>query len=132
MKKKDNEGAKEPIAVVDGNSMKDNGMAIAGITVGVIALAICLWRFNWFTFLVSIVGGIFVSSVACMSQKQNNVMVIISIICSTVALIVGLINYPDVLDPIINCMQIAAWVVKLVKQVWSEWASSMQGFLYFW
>ena len=131
MENKGKEAAQVPAAVMADNPLKNKGMATAGITVGASALAICLWRFNWFTFVFSLVGGILVSLIACVSKKQNNAMVIASIVCSTAALLVGLVNYPDVLDPVIGCMKIAALLLECVKQVWSEWASAMQGFLYF-
>lgn len=67
----------------------------------------------------------------CASKKQNIAMVIVSIVCSTTALLVGLANHPGVLNSIIGCMRIIIWLLKHVKQMWGEWASAMQGFLYF-
>ena len=109
-------------------SQNDKGMAIAGVTVGLIALSLCVFAFNWFTFLVSLVGGILLSAMACLLKKQNNTMVIVSIVCSTVAIIIGLINYPEVLNPIIICLKLAAWLLEKVKDVWGEWASSLSWF----
>lgn len=130
MSNRGTEEVRKSAKVIKTNSLEDKGMAIGGITVGVSALAICLWHFNWFTFCFSLVGGILLSAIACASKRENNVMVMLSIVCSSIALIVGLINYSDVLNPIINCLTIAAWLLEQVKEVWNEWASAMHNFLY--
>lgn len=110
---------------IKNHSQIDKGMAIAGITVGLTAFSLCIFAFNWFTFWVSLIGGILLSTVACFLRKQNSVMVIVSIVCSTTAIIIGLIYYPEVLDPIIAVFKSAAWLLERVKGVWGEWASSL-------
>lgn len=126
-----NEGSnvtQEAQVSIKNRSQIDKGMAIAGITVGLIAFSLCIFAFNWFTFLVSLIGGILLSTMACFSEKQNNVMVIVSIVCSTMAIIIGLIHYPEVLNPIIIGLKLVAWLLERVKDVWGEWASSLNQF----
>ena len=57
---------------IKNHSQIDKGMAIAGITVGLTAFSLCIFAFNWFTFWVSLIGGILLSTVACFLRKQNS------------------------------------------------------------
>lgn len=107
-------------------TVNDRGIAIAGIIVGLMPLSLCLFAFNWFTFFTGLIGG--VSAVMYLFKKYSDAVVVAGIICSTVGIIFGLINYPEVLDPIINCLTFAAWLLEQVKNVWGGWASSLKEF----
>lgn len=74
----------------------ERGMAVAGITVGFIALSFCLFAYNWFTCLLSCIG-IALSIFSFVSRKKINIVTIISIVCSTIGLMAGIIVSPEVI-----------------------------------
>lgn len=82
----------------------ERGMAVAGITVGLIALSFCLFAYNWFTCLMSCIG-IAMSIFSFLSRKKIDALTIISIVCSATGLIIGVIVSPEVLTSnLLVCM----------------------------